>query len=773
MTILNDLPDFFHHPHPLSNGTSASKLDSHATSNTAGHLQWSSVGIAKNTPLLDTFLHFHAQATQYRSGKAILVDGHNLTIPAVFIAARYSPHVTLPQDPCLQESVEYCRRFLLEKIAAGKSIYGISTGFGGSADTRSDKHDTLGLALIQHQHIGVLPSTLTNGMKEEDNYNDGPRLLQTQMSTSMPSSWVRGAILVRANSLIRGHSAIRWHLITSMADLLNENVTPIVPLRASISASGDLSPLSYIAGTLMGFPNIFVQRPSSKPGKPVDILPASEALPLHGLKPFTLKDKEHLGMINGTSFSASLGSLIAYESVGAVVLAQVCTALGTEALLGTQANFASFIAEVRPHPGQLEAADVLFDLLQSSSFAVPAQAHADEVTINVDQGELRQDRYSIRTAPQWLGPLIEDVLSTVKTVEIEINSTTDNPIFDAKKRQVHHGGNFQALSLTTSFEKTRLAIFLLGKLLFSQATELLNPAFNNGLAPSVAATDPSLNYHAKGVDIAMASYVSELGWLAGNVATNVQSAEMHNQSVNSLALISGRATLNALEVLNTLFASYLYVLCQALDIRALQREFKIAIANLLKDELRQHIFCDSSLEISAESVLFLTAKILPKVYASLDSTTTMDASQRLEAAAAAILGPLFEGLSSTQTLTSVTTETIAALRQSFATRGTTILNDLRKSYLSGQFDSSNTDMVNGAAHTFNKRAPAAHLLGRTRPVYEFIRLDLNIPMHGLVNLEQFESPDLLPNVGQNISLIYEAIRDGRMQDILVKVFQAS
>lgn len=195
-----------------------------------------------------------------------------------------------------------------------------------------------------------------------------------------------------------------------------------------------------------------------------------------------------------------------------------------------------------------------------------------------------------------MGPLIEDVLSAVKTVEIEINSSTahsmlteysklmrvffsstatDNPIFDAKKRQVHHGGNFQALSLTTSFEKTRLALFLLGKLVFSQATELLNPAVNNGLAPSVAATDPSLNYHAKGVDIAMASYVSELGWLAGHVATNVQSAEMHNQSVkcvfffqivirlhltlyfylllfvpSSLALISGRATLNALEVLN-------------------------------------------------------------------------------------------------------------------------------------------------------------------------------------------------------------------------------
>lgn len=95
------------------------------------------------------------------------------------------------------------------------------------ADTRTDKHDTLGLALLQHQNIGILPSALREGTEEEDNYNQGPRLLQPPMSTSMPPTWVRGAILVRANSLIRGHSAIRWDLIVSMASLLNKNITPV------------------------------------------------------------------------------------------------------------------------------------------------------------------------------------------------------------------------------------------------------------------------------------------------------------------------------------------------------------------------------------------------------------------------------------------------------------------------------------------------------------------------------------------------------------------
>ena len=108
---------------------------------------------------------------------------------------------------------------------------------------------------------------------------------------------------------------------------------------------------------------------------------------------------------------------------------------------------------------------------------------------------------------------------------------TDNPLIESETGIIHHGGNFQAMAVTNAMEKTRLALHHIGKLLFSQSTELLNPAMNNGLPPSLAATDPSLNYHGKGVDIATASYVAELGYLATPVSTHIQSAEMHNQAV--------------------------------------------------------------------------------------------------------------------------------------------------------------------------------------------------------------------------------------------------
>jgi phenylalanine ammonia-lyase len=167
-------------------------------------------------------------------------------------------------------------------------------------------------------------------------------------------------------------------------------------------------------------------------------------------------------------------------------------------------------------------------LLEGSTFA---QTQEKEVTIEEDEGTLRQDRYPLRTAPQFIGPQVEDLMQSLKTLTIECNSTTDNPLVDGETGQVHNGGNFQAMAVTNAMEKTRLSLHHLGKIMFAQCAELINPAMNRGLPPSLAATDPSLDYHAKGIDIASAAYVAELGYLANPVSTHIQSAEMHNQAV--------------------------------------------------------------------------------------------------------------------------------------------------------------------------------------------------------------------------------------------------
>ncbi|KAF9048230.1 phenylalanine ammonia-lyase [Hymenopellis radicata] len=698
-----------------------------------------------HSDLLSHFVKQHRELESYKNNGLVIVDGYSLSIPAVAAVARYNAPVALKDSSAIKTRIEKSRSVIVDKVEGNKSIYGVSTGFGGSADTRTSDTISLGNALLQHQQSGVLPSTT--------NVLSALPLLDPLASTSMPESWVRGAILVRINSLIRGHSGVRWELIAKMAELLQANITPLVPLRGSISASGDLSPLSYIAGTLMGNPSIRVfDGPAAFGAR--QVVSSVEALKEHNIAPISLASKEHLGILNGTAFSASVGALALNDAAHLAMLAQVCTAMGTEVLLGERMNYAPFIhAVARPHPGQTEAARTIWDLLSGSKLA---HGREKDMTIEEDKGELRQDRYPLRTAPQFLGPQIEDILSALNTITLECNSTTDNPLIDGDSGEIYNGGNFQAMAVTNAMEKTRLSLHHIGKLLFAQCAELVNPAMNRGLPPSLAATDPSLNYHGKGIDIAVAAYVSELGYLANPVSTHIQSAELHNQAVNSLALISARATINSLEVLSMLTSSYLYMLCQAYDLRALQADFRRDFTDIVQEELRAHFgTCIGSPDGSA-----LLSKVLSSMYSVIDQTTSMDAVPRMAKVAGASTSLLVDFFTVTQTPdVAMSVTALGALprfRETVASRAAAKLVALREEYLLGA----------------RGPAPASAWLGRTRPIYDFIRVTLGIRMHGTENLGVFREGLGIQDVtvGQNVSLIHEAIRDGKMQGVVAGLF---
>lgn len=698
------------------------------------------------TTLLSKFVQSFKELESYKNGKSVTIDGQTLSIAAVTAASRYQASVHLTQSPEVKKRVEKSRNHIADKVDNGISVYGVSTGFGGSADTRTDLPLVLGHSLLQMQHSGVLPSSTTKPL-------DALPLLDPMGSTTMPESWVRGAILIRMNSLIRGHSGVRWELIEKMKQLLDYNITPVVPLRGSISASGDLSPLSYIAGTLIGNPSIRVFDGPAAFGSRA-ITPSIDALKAHNIEPLPLVSKEPLGILNGTAFSASVASLALNDALHLTLLAQVCTAMGVEALSGTRASFDPFIhAVARPHPGQVESAKIIWDLLEDSQFAM---THEDEVSIKEDEGTLRQDRYPLRTAPQFIGPQVEDLLASLETITRECNSTTDNPLSDGETGIIHNGGNFQAMAVTNVMEKTRLSLHHLGKILFAQCAELMDPTMNRGLPPSLAATDPSLDYHAKGIDIATAAYVAELGYLANPVSTHIQSAEMHNQAVNSLALISGRATINSLEVLSILMSSYIYVICQALDLRVLRQELIDGVSRIVKEELVE-LFAPI---LSHSDLTSVTSKVQKTLIDALDHTTTMDATERMIKVAASSTTVLVDFFTSCTFVSGPSAAgsaltSIPLFRSRVASRATTLLDQLRRSYLSGE---------RGAA-------PASKHLKKTRPLYEFVRITLGIRMHGSENYHRFVNGHGTDEVtvGQNVSLIHEAIRDGKLQSLVVSM----
>jgi phenylalanine ammonia-lyase len=170
---------------------------------------------------------------------------------------------------------------------------------------------------------------------------------------------------------------------------------------------------------------------------------------------------------------------------------------------GSQEPFQPYLHDAsRPHPGQIEAAANIAHVLRGSQLARVRHEESDP------EATLRQDRYCLRAVPQWLGPQLEDIMSAQKTIDIELNSTTDNPLVDVPNEYLWHGANFMAMAVTSAMEKTRLALHHVAKLMFAQLTDILNHTMNCGLPPNLAVGEPSVDYSLKGADIAGAAYLS-------------------------------------------------------------------------------------------------------------------------------------------------------------------------------------------------------------------------------------------------------------------------
>lgn len=228
-------------------------------------------------------------------------------------------------------------------------------------------------------------------------------------------------------------------------------------------------------------------------------IPSSQALAAAKIEPVSYGPKEALGILNGTAPNAALASLVMYDAVNLAFLVHITTAMAVEAETATDASFAPFIHEAcRPHPGQIESAATLRHLVSGSKLASHLDEERATLLASEDEGSLRQDRYPLRTAPQFLGPQLEDLEASWRALTIELNSTTDNPLVSVAESVIHHGGNFQAMSVTHAMEKTRLSLAHFGKLTFAQGTELINPSMSRGLPANLASTDPSLNFHCKG-----------------------------------------------------------------------------------------------------------------------------------------------------------------------------------------------------------------------------------------------------------------------------------
>ena len=400
--------------------------------------------------------------------KALHINGKDLSLEAVREIAQENRPVLL--DPDARQSVEKARAVVDALVAGNKLSYAITTGVGKLSDVRiaPDQIRELQVNLVRSHAVGV-----------------GEALSRTE---------VRAMMLLRANSLAKGHSGIRPVVIDTLCEMLTRGVTPYVPSQGSVGASGDLAPLAHLALALIGEGECLDEKGNR--------ISSADALRRAEIKPLILDAKEAVSLINGTQAMLALGSLSLLAAEVLVDSADVIGALTLDALRGTDVAFDARIHEARPHRGQLATAANLRKMLEGSEIR---RSHADCNRV--------QDAYSLRCIPQVHGAVRDTLIHCREVFETEINSAVDNPLVfvkDAQKAEgdVISGGNFHGEPLAFALDFLAIALCALAGISERRIERMVNPALNEGL-PAFLAPDAGLNSGFMMPQVTAAALVSE------------------------------------------------------------------------------------------------------------------------------------------------------------------------------------------------------------------------------------------------------------------------
>lgn len=478
-----------------------------------------------------------ADSCEFVGGAPISICGSDLTISSIARVAK-GAKVEISQDPAVLGRVARSRQIIVEAVKSGQQVYGVTTLFGGMAGVHIAPEKLMDLqkiALWQHKSV------------------TGPRL---------PPAEVRAAMLLRANALMKGVSGVRLEIIERYTRFLNAGATPHVYQRGSIGASGDLVPLSYIAGAIIGLD------PAYRVDLDGEALDSHTALARLGLEPIALEPKEGLALTNGTGVCTGVAALCVDRALDLAALTLGVHALMAQALLATNQSFHPFVHAQKPHPGQVWTAREMYALVEGSAF-IRSEAAGDR---SHRAGQLIQDRYSLRCLPQYIGPIVDALATVAEQISVEANSANDNPLIDPDGGEVFHTGNFLAQYTAIAMDQLRYHLGLLAKHVDTQIALLAAPEFSHGLSPSLVGNTGGVNVGLKSLQIVGNALMPLIAFHGQSMADRYPThAEQFNQNINSQAMNAANLARESLDLFGHYLANALLFAVQAVELRAHDR----------------------------------------------------------------------------------------------------------------------------------------------------------------------------------------------------------
>ncbi len=433
--------------------------------------------------------------------------------------------VRLSDEGVVIDKITNSAQHVAQLLDNGKEIYGVTTGYGDSVVTE-----------VPPEFVTALPLNLTRY------HGCGTGRFLTPEET-------RAALSVRLVTLARGWSGVSLELASLLSEMIRLDILPLIPAEGSVGASGDLTPLSYIAGALAG------ERKVLHKGA---VKLAREAFAEEGLKEITLKPKEGLAVMNGTSIMTALCGIALEQAKRMSMMASRLTSMTVLGILGNPKHFdARLFDQAKPHPGQARSAALIRSDL--------------DALLNSTVVTRLQDRYSVRCAPHVIGVLEDAMPMMERILTTEINSSNDNPLFDPETGDVLHGGHFYGGHACFVADSLKNTVANLADLMDRQVATLVDARYNNGLQANLSGAygtpQGPINHGFKAIQIAVSAWTAEALKLTMPASVFSRSTECHNQDKVSMGTIAARDALRINELVAQCTAAHFMASSQAIELR--------------------------------------------------------------------------------------------------------------------------------------------------------------------------------------------------------------